>query len=66
MVEAEALAELEADGRAGDDRRAMLESILIGLAGRAIVGRTSDKEIIVPSGTTFTLELVEPLEIPVL
>lgn len=51
---------------AGDDRRAMLESILIGLAGRAIVGRTSDKEIIVPSGTTFTLELVEPLEIPVL
>ena len=53
-------------GAAGDARRAMLESILIGLAGRAIVGRTSDKEIIVPSGTTFTLELVEPLEIPAL
>jgi hypothetical protein len=42
----------------------MLDSILIGLAGRAIVARTADREIIVPAGTTFTLELVEPLEIP--
>ena len=49
---------------AADARRSMLDSILIGLAGRAIVARTSDKEIIVPTGTTFTLELVEPLEIP--
>ncbi|HET6342387.1 MAG TPA: hypothetical protein VFG78_09425 [Gemmatimonadota bacterium] len=49
---------------AADARRAMLDSILIGLAGRAIVARTADKEIIVAAGTTFTLELVEPLEIP--
>jgi hypothetical protein len=49
---------------AADARRAMLDSILIGLAGRAIVARTADKEIIVPSGTSFTLELEEPLEIP--
>jgi hypothetical protein len=49
---------------AADARRAMLDSILIGLAGRAIVARTADREIIVPAGTTFTLELVEPLEIP--
>lgn len=51
-------------GAAADARRAMLDSILIGLAGRAIVARMSDKEIIVPSGTPFTLVLVEPLEIP--
>lgn len=51
-------------GAAADARRAILDSMLIGLAGRAIVARTSDKEIIVPSGTTFTLELVEPLEVP--
>ena len=51
-------------GAEADGRRAMLDGILIGLAGRAIVSRTSDKEIIVPSGTPFTLELVDPLEIP--
>jgi hypothetical protein len=53
-------------GAAADARRAILDSILIGLAGRAVVARTSDKEIIVPSGTPFTLELVESLEIPAL
>lgn len=51
-------------GAAADARRAMLDSILIGLGGRAIVAGTTDKEIVIPAGTPFTLELVEPLELP--
>jgi hypothetical protein len=58
--------ETASSGAAADARRAMLDSILIGLAGRAVVARRPDKEIIVPSGTPFTLELEEPLEIPAL
>lgn len=54
-------------GEAAEEaRRSMLDSILIGLAGRALVARTADKEIIIASGTAFTLELVEPLEVATL
>jgi hypothetical protein len=63
-VEDRTMSGIAPSGAEAAGRQAMLDSILIGLAGRAIVARTSDKEIIVPSGTPFTLELVDPLEIP--
>lgn len=54
-------------GEAAEEaRRSMLDSILIGLAGRALVARTADKEIVIASGTPFTLELIEPLEVSAL
>lgn len=60
------LAASEQSSALADARRAMLDSILIGLGGRAIVARTTDMEIIIPAGTPFTLELVDPLELPAL
>ncbi|MGH7563781.1 MAG: hypothetical protein ACREK5_05100 [Gemmatimonadota bacterium] len=51
---------------ARDARAAILASILDSVDGRAIVAGSTDREIIIPTGTPFTLELVEPLEIPAL
>ncbi len=45
-------------------RIAILEGILESLDGPAIITASTDREIIIPTGTPFTLELVEPLEIP--
>ncbi|MGH7557584.1 MAG: hypothetical protein ACREMD_07370 [Gemmatimonadota bacterium] len=49
---------------ARDARATILASILDSIDGRAIVAGSTDREIIIPTGTPFTLELSEALEIP--
>jgi hypothetical protein len=49
---------------AREARATILAGILDSVAGRAIVASSTDREIIIPTGTPFTLMLAEPLEIP--
>ncbi len=49
---------------ARDARATILAGILESIAGRAIVASSTDREIIIPTGTPLTLELTEQLEIP--
>lgn len=58
------MAGAELSKAAREARAAILAGILERVDGRAVVARSTDREIIIPTGTPFTLELVEPLEIP--
>ncbi len=55
---------VELSEAARDARATILANILEGIDGRAIVASSTDREIIIPTGTPFTLELAGPLEIP--
>lgn len=49
---------------AREARAAILSSLLERVEGRVVVAGSTDREIIIPTGTPFTLQLTEPLEIP--
>ena len=49
---------------AQEARAAILSGILERVEGRVVVAGSTDREIIIPTGTPFTLQLIEPLEIP--